>query len=219
MLKCTWGALLAVLLMGTWGHAAVIMEEEVNDTLAAAQSIDGFFSLEFSADIGDAVANTSTTVPHVTVQGTGNNTFDFFKFTVFNAGDKGVFDIDYAYDGSGFSDMSMHLFTAGGAWISSNHNSNVTYGAGGSTSDKDPFMEYVFSTPGVYVLGLAQEFATPLAGGRLGGSPVKPDKVYTLQVSLPQRASAPEPSGMLAGPVLAGLVHLLRRRGKSQSRE
>lgn len=201
-------AIVAILISASQCLGGVVVESEANDTLAAAQSLDGLFSLEFNENIGDTAANTSTTMPHVTVMGFGDNTFDFYSFTIASPGQRGIFDIDFAYDGSGYSDMSMHLFKADGTWLASNTNSSAAYGALGSTTHHDPYLEYVFSSAGVYVLGLAQEYTIPLPVGRLGGSPVKPGKNYQLQVSVP------EPSAWVGGIFAACTLGLLawRRR-------
>ena len=76
--------------------SGVIAEVEANNSLAAAQSIDGQWSLALDPDIGDSFTNTSTTIPHVTISGTGDGTFDYYAFTVPAAGVRGIFDIDYA---------------------------------------------------------------------------------------------------------------------------
>ena len=62
----------AALVLAPATEAGLVTEIESNDTLATAQNIDGSFTLDFSADIGNAAgANTSTSMPHVTIQGTG----------------------------------------------------------------------------------------------------------------------------------------------------
>lgn len=196
----------ALALSARGAPAAVIMETEPNDTLATAQNLDGHFTLDFSADIGDKTSNTSEMIPHVTVQGTGDNTFDFYSFTVEAANALGIFDIDYGYDGTPESDMALHLFNSAGVWLASNHTADASWGQGGSTTSFDPYLEYNFAAPGQYVIAVAQEFSTPLPNGRVGGSPVKPDVTYTLQVSVP------EPSTLALAAVGGTALVLLRRR-------
>ncbi len=79
-----------------------VSEQEPNDSIQVAHNIDGEFHLEANSDIGDQDSNTSTEIPHVTITGRGNNTYDFFEFTVSNAGDRGIFDIDDTTGGPGF---------------------------------------------------------------------------------------------------------------------
>lgn len=191
------------------GRAAVILEMEPNDTLATAQDLNGNFTADFRDDVGDKTMNTSTDIPHVTVEGTGDNTFDFYSFAVLQAGSLGIFDVDNAYDGTPNSDMAMHLFRADGTWIASNHTGDPAWGQMGSATAFDPYLEYTFTQTGTYILALAQEFSTPLPDGRVGGSGVKPDVSYTLHVSVP------EPGALaLAGCGLIGLLAWSRRRAR-----
>lgn len=86
-------AFLATLFAGI-AKAAPIMEIELNDSIAGAQNIDNAFSLTFDINIENSAAdNTSSVVPHAEVQGTGNNTVDYFSFTA-AAGANLILDID-----------------------------------------------------------------------------------------------------------------------------
>ena len=68
-------------------QALPVAEVEPNDTLATAQSIsNASFSLDSDANITD-----STIIPHATVTGTGDGTFDYYSFTVKDAGSRGIF--------------------------------------------------------------------------------------------------------------------------------
>lgn len=71
-------------------------EIEPNDDSSGAQTLDGRFSLDSNPDVGDKTGNTSTSVPHATVLGTGSGpeSADIYKFTVTEAG-TATFDIDY----------------------------------------------------------------------------------------------------------------------------
>ncbi len=63
--------------------ASDIGEIEVNDTLATAQNIDGSFSIGANPDIGSLpVANNPLTVPWVSIAGAGDDTVDYYSFTV-----------------------------------------------------------------------------------------------------------------------------------------
>ena len=69
--KCVGGIL--TILLTTHANAAPVIEIEPNDSIATAQNRDGAFSLDFDINIeNDAGINTSTTIPHAEVQGTGN---------------------------------------------------------------------------------------------------------------------------------------------------
>ncbi|PLS83795.1 MAG: hypothetical protein CYG60_21315, partial [Actinobacteria bacterium] len=89
--------------------SAPVNEVEPNDSTAQAQNIDRYFSLDNNPEISN-----STTVPHATVNGTGNDTFDYYSFTVPEAGvttSLGVLDID----GAMFSfDSWLELYNGAG---------------------------------------------------------------------------------------------------------
>ena len=210
---------LAVFLLATpAAEATVIAEIEPNNTLATAQNINGFFSLDFSPDIGNqAGTNTSTTMPHVTILGTGNGTFDYYSFTV-TTGGLAIFDIDFGCSssencqgapGSGGMDTEIAVWTAAGILLASNDDFAITAGAGGSVHPFDSFIQLTLA-PGTYVVGVAEFNATAVAGGWSAGSNV-PDTgdTYTLQVSV-----VPEPATLaLMGAGLLGLGLSRRRNG------
>ncbi|MBC8290506.1 MAG: hypothetical protein H8E37_09335 [Planctomycetes bacterium] len=79
-------------------------ETEPNNSRATAQNIDtAGFTLDDSFNVTDP-----TTIPHVSISGTGDDTFDYFSFTA-DAASRGIFDIDnssfdtelFLYDPSG----------------------------------------------------------------------------------------------------------------------
>jgi uncharacterized repeat protein (TIGR01451 family) len=151
-----------------------VNEVEPNDSIPAAQDLDGQgWSLQFDPDIGDTASNTSTSIPHVTIYGTGDDTYDYYVFTVHNAGDRGIFDIDYGTTG-GFVDAFLDLFRADGTWLAADDDSPTAWGAGGSTSSLDSYLEYVFPAPGTYVIRV----------GRCCVGPVPAGSGYRLQVSI-----------------------------------
>ncbi|MDP9455803.1 MAG: hypothetical protein M3Q60_08430, partial [Actinomycetota bacterium] len=92
--------------------SAPVNEVEPNDSTAQAQNIDRYFSLDNNPEISN-----STTVPHATVNGTGNDTFDYYSFTVPEAGvttSLGVLDID----GAMFSfDSWLELYNGAGTLL------------------------------------------------------------------------------------------------------
>ncbi|MEK1906485.1 MAG: VCBS domain-containing protein, partial [Pseudomonas sp.] len=64
-----------------------------NHSLAKAVSLDGQFVLGSDSDVGN-----SQTVPFVSISATGANAYDYYSFTVTQAG-TATFDIDYAREG------------------------------------------------------------------------------------------------------------------------
>ncbi|MCA9155854.1 MAG: PPC domain-containing protein, partial [Planctomycetales bacterium] len=151
------------------GSGSTQVDLEPNDTLATAQNIDtGPWTLAFSPDIGDFVSNTSTLIPHTTVQGTGNGTFDIFSFTVTTPGSFGIFDIDYGDTGPADPssvDTTLRIYDSAGNSIRSSSLSSTSSGQGGSTSVNDAYIQHTFTTPGTYYVEVGQWPFDPLAAG------------------------------------------------------
>lgn len=157
-----------------------------NDTLSSAQSLEGYiWTLDDNPDIGDMFGNTSTTIPHLTLTATGNDSLDYYSFVVPTAGARGIFDLDYGTTGNALTDVNARLFlyNSAGSLLASNSLAPTTWGAGGSTSMLDPYIEYTFLTPGTYVIGVADASATGAPGGIVGAG-VRNDGTYTLQLSV-----------------------------------
>ncbi len=105
----------------------------------------------------------STTVPHISIVGDGDGSFDYFSFTVANAGDRAIFDID----GANFS-SELFLYDAAGNLVAS----------GSSLIDTT-----AFAGPGVYVIGVGK-FDSFDNQGQVAGTPIAPGDAYTLHISL-----------------------------------
>src|SRR5688500_16741802 len=124
----------ALLVGGGVALAASVSEVEPNDSLAEAQHIDrASFTLDSDPNIGDDHINTSTTVPHATLNGTGNDTVDYYSFTVSQAGDGVILDVDGAFVCDeeitlcGF-DSWVELFDSSGQTLDQNDDATSTHG-------------------------------------------------------------------------------------------
>jgi hypothetical protein len=207
--------LFAALAVAPVAEAGLVTDLGSNGTLATAQSIDGSFTLDFSADIGNAAGlNTSTSMPHVTIQGTGDGTFDYYSFTV--AGTSlAIFDIDYGKTPGqpGSMDTMIAVWAADGTLVAYDDDEwNLGAGAGGSVHGYDSFLQLEL-TAGLYVVGVSEYWTTALATGGWGRCSNPPDlgDTYTLQVSVAD--PVPEPMTLtLFGSGLLGLGVLRRRR-------
>jgi hypothetical protein len=201
-------ALVGVSLLVTRGSAAIVAEVEPNDTILTAQNIDGDFTLDFSPDIGNTTINTSTLIPHVTIDGTpvDDSTVDFYSFTVTTAGSRGIFDIDFAD-----FDSWIELYTGAGALLAFNDDAlDANWGQTGSTTTLDSYLEYVFASPGDYVIAVGN---FPDLG------PIASEADYTLQVSVgPDPTVVPEPTALVVWAFL-GIAATLAVLFKPRSRK
>ncbi|MFO0897330.1 MAG: PEP-CTERM sorting domain-containing protein [Pirellulales bacterium] len=177
--------------------AGIVNETGGNNTLATAQNVDAFFTLDFSDDIGDKVANTSTKIPHVTIFGkgdaTGDGSFDYYSFTTHLPNSTVIFDIDHTkWTNNVALDTEILAFSPTGTFYGSNNDSDITWGALGSTRTADSYLEVTFPTAGLYVIGVARYHSIPLGNPNpgIGGTFLKAGDEYTLQISVP----VPEPS-------------------------
>ena len=156
---------------------------------AGAQNIDDYFSLDADPNITNLTGteNTSTTVPHATINGTGDNTYDYYSFTVPEGGGIATFDIDGGYntDINGLPyelDSCLRLFDSLGAEQQNNNgfikaNCDQAYRDPGSQDLKDSALEYPLN-PGTYYVKVGTYFDNVIEAGA----------GYTLHVSIPNHA-------------------------------
>jgi Bacterial Ig-like domain len=192
-----------VLLASGVALAAVVPEAEPNDSIAAAQAIEATsFDLTQDPNITD-----STTVPHATVNGTGNNTVDYYSFTVTQAGTVGTFDIDRTESGPGFGyDSYMALFDSSGTLFGFGNDGPADPGStddsGGAGMSNDPFEINTFFTPGTYYIGVGECCGTDGAP-----TPVPNTATYDLHVSIavpPPPADTTPPTVTFKSPTPGG---------------
>ena len=176
----------------------IVPEVEPNNTLITAQNVDNEeWNFSFTTDIGDvAGVNTSTSIPHITINGTGDNSFDYYEFTVTGASMldpvTGIFDIDGGSGGVGSMDAELFLFDAAtGVVLAENDDAlSIVEGAGGSTSTLDSFLQFDFDTDGQYVIAVAEWDSNANTGGiNPTSNEIDPGDTYTLQISLEDHAN------------------------------
>ena len=79
-----------------------------NHSFTSATNLDNYtasWSTAANSEIED-----DTTVPHITIEGTGEDEFDYYKFTVSNSPATYTFDIDGGMLGDGSFDPYLHLY-------------------------------------------------------------------------------------------------------------
>jgi hypothetical protein len=166
--------------------ATSVSEVEPNDSIAQAQNIDPYFSLDSDPNITD-----STTVPHATIDGTGNGTLDYYSFTVPQAGVSAIslFDIDGASNGNPYGDPSsgfdayLRLYDSNGTLLDENDDAppdagSIQGGCAVSTDTCDSYLEHTFRSAGTYYIKVSQFVDDPIPVGRS----------YKLNVSVPNHS-------------------------------
>lgn len=167
-----------------------LTDAEPNDTLVGAQLLDAdLFSLDPNADIANA-----TLIPHLTINGTGNGTYDYYSFEVETPNTLAIFDVDRGYKPDntdpfyGFPQETggiwaqLFLFDSNGAQLGTSTYSLVSDGGGGSTVIPfyganpsypqytfDPFLEFNLPNPGTYTVAVARIDDSTFATAQLTG--------------------------------------------------
>jgi hypothetical protein len=147
------------------------------DLAAFAQDING----EVFNRNPDPFIESADTIPHLSIDGTGDGTFDYYVFDVSAPGSRGIFDIDFEN-----FDTELFLYDTDGNLLAFNDDNGSDPGSGSGLAS---LIDYTFAQPGTYIIGVG-EFNSFDAGGQIGGNTPDPGDFYTLHVSLENRESA-----------------------------
>jgi Ca2+-binding RTX toxin-like protein len=139
----------------------------------------------------------STELPHVTINAQGENAFDWYQFTVPQAGTKVVLDIDHGdkfYDYDDWADVvnsidtRVFLFDQSGNPLIINNDADIGFGGTGSKYKADSYAEYTFNEPGTYYVAVGENPSLPTYNAdkpfEMTGEAPDSDDTYTLQVSM-----------------------------------
>ncbi|CAB9519527.1 Hemolysin-type calcium-binding repeat (2 copies) [Seminavis robusta] len=155
--------------------ASVIQEQEPNNSVNTAQQVP---VAAFTLGYNPIIAN-SDTLPWVTIEGTGDDTYDYYSFVVPNSGMiASIFDIDetthpYHYD------AWVTLYDSNGNYLA--HVDDVRPIDPGSNHVHDSYLTYTFNAPGVYVVAVGRYRC---CRGNYPGDEVPMGATYKLHISL-----------------------------------
>ena len=159
-----------------------VKEVEPNSSFSTAQRLSGAgWNTLFDAAIGDRLANTSTSLAHLTVNGNGDGTRDYYRFNVPAGGGRVILDIDNASTGlPGSFDSRLRLYNSFFFQIDGNDDAlSLTDGAAGSISLQDAYLETTLAA-GDYIVEVLQSSGSAPAAGQS----------YQLQISVANHALA-----------------------------
>ncbi len=148
-----------------------INEQAVNSPRAAAQNLDSSsnWSYSFNGEIEH-----STSIPHVSIQGTGDGTYDYYKFTAI-AGSRAILDID-----NNNFDTELFLFDSNGALLTGNDDGG---GPGENPDGSASYIDYTLVVGGTFYIGVGR-FNSSTSNGEITGTPPANGDGYILNVSV-----------------------------------
>ncbi|MEZ6069156.1 MAG: DVUA0089 family protein [Pirellulales bacterium] len=180
------------------GGVDPLPELEPNDAGALADQLVSFAQNIDGASFSrapDASITMATSLPHVTIQGSGDGTFDYYTFQIDAPGRRGIFDIDFEN-----FDTELFLFDDHGNLLAENDDDASDPGSGTGVAS---YIDYTFAAPGSYVIGVGRFYSSAGSGLITGDAPV-PGDVYTLHVSLEGHATVESPPDWYSYDLLAG---------------
>jgi len=203
------------LLYSTSSSAAYINEISTpNNSFTDAQFIaDSSFTTKFDRDIGLGFTNTSTTLAHASVLGTGDASVDYFSFQATQG--TLYLDIDNGINSGGSFDSWLELYDSSFSLISSNDDARQDSGSQFSFFNRgsisfDSFINYQITLDDIYYV---------VVGGNANPAGIPDGSNYTLHISNsstitpPPTSTVPLPASiwlLISG--LVGLVSVGRKK-------
>ncbi|MBI1313734.1 hypothetical protein GC176_20775, partial [bacterium] len=165
-------------LTGTATSNGAVGVDIATGSLSSLVSLSGAQNVDAAAwNLAEIVTiESSTTIPHITINGTGNDTFDVYSFTA-GAGDRGIFDI-----ANNSFDTELFLFDSSFNLLDSNDDFDDGDGDG-----TDSTIDFTFASSGTFYLVVGR-YDSSAANGTLRGDTPSTGDTYDLHFSIENHA-------------------------------
>ena len=199
-------AVVSISVAAQGAYALEIGEIEPNDRIDIAQNVDASFSTGFVQNIESGeFTNDSATVPHVTINGTGDDTFDIFSFTVSEPNSMGIFDIDNGEINGLDSFLRLFDTDANGNTLLAFNDDSAFDGPGDQLAfTLNSFLTWTFASTGLYYIEVGS------FNNGLPAQEVPPGTAYQLHISIAEPVPEPGTLALFAAGILG--AGLSRRR-------
>jgi hypothetical protein len=151
------------------GGALMIMGDREGNEIEVTQA-DGQITVSSPTTVEQ-----SATIPHISIAGTGDGTFDYYSFKVVAGGGRGIFDIDFEN-----FDTQLFLYDSLGNLLAENDDHGDDRGSSGRTAS---LIDYEFATGGTFIIGVGK-WPSDNDGGQIAGAVQEAGDVYVLHISL-----------------------------------
>ncbi|MEM9218540.1 MAG: filamentous hemagglutinin N-terminal domain-containing protein [Cyanobacteria bacterium P01_F01_bin.150] len=176
----------------------------VDDPFAVVMPTPLAFSENRNPDQADLTNATFANQQRLDIQQAG---FDYYSFNVAAANSQGIFDIDSgSTDNNPVASIDTELFLFNrqtGELLASNDDSEQDQG---SSSTRDASIDFIFTDPGEYVIGVGQFDSFASTGSLAQGNTIDRGQTYDLRVSLENEGMgnsnlpvSPNPNEMIDG--------------------
>lgn len=176
---------------------SLTFEEVIQGLFSSAQNIDPYFTTTPNVNVED-----SEGTPYVSIRGFGEDSVDWYSFTVPVGGVTGIFDIDFGWEdgtGEGSTDIDIVIFDADGNFVAEQTRGFGETSEGSGPPDPvvgtlDPFLTVTFPDEGGMFYILVGESTTEYNPPIFGNFGESLDTVYlnldecdsyVLQISIP----------------------------------
>jgi filamentous hemagglutinin family protein len=129
----------------------LIQDIGTNQSINTAQKLTANDTTINPPDKANINVENPTRTPYISIFKNNNNNIRFYELKV-NSGTRAVFDVD-----SAGVDTKLTILNSQGEILASNDDAANFLGAGGSNTNKDPYLRYTFNTQGTYYVQLSHK--------------------------------------------------------------